>query len=125
MIILNFAHPLTDSQKGQIENLLGQRVDNIIEIKVQFDLNQDFVRQVVDLLDSLPVEPAVWEKEAWLILLPSLNYIAAVMLAELHGRMGHFPSIIRLRPANTLITEYEVAEIINLEKVRQEARARR
>jgi len=58
--------------------------------------------------------------------LPSLNYAAAVLLAELHGRMGHFPAILRLRPiAGALVTEYDVAEIINLEAVRAEARTRR
>jgi len=31
---------------------------------------------------------------------PSLNFITAMLLAKLHGRMGYFPPIIRLRPAN-------------------------
>jgi len=48
------------------------------------------------------------------------------LLAELLGRMGHFPTIVRLRPqANSLVTAYELAEIINLEGVRQLARIRR
>ena len=29
---------------------------------------------------------------------PALNFITAVLLAELHGRMGYFPAIVRLRP---------------------------
>lgn len=60
------------------------------------------------------------------MVLPALNYAAGVMLAEIHGRMGHFPAIVRLRPVTEgLVTEYDVAEIINLEVVRSKARSRR
>jgi hypothetical protein len=89
-------------------------------------LEQPFQPQIVRLLDDLPITAQDWQTRGWLLLLPSLNYAAAVLLAELHGRMGHFPTIVRLRPVQgTLITEYMVAEIINLENVRAEARARR
>ena len=33
------------------------------------------------------------------MILPSLNFIAALLLAELHGRMGYFPPVARTRPA--------------------------
>jgi hypothetical protein len=39
--------------------------------------------------------------------------------------MGYFPPIIRLRPLNTVPPRYEVAEILNLNAVREAARARR
>jgi hypothetical protein len=40
--------------------------------------------------------------------------------------MGHFPTIVRLRPVQgKLVTEYEIAEIISLEQARQQARTRR
>ncbi|HOB44046.1 MAG TPA: CRISPR-associated protein Csx15, partial [Bacillota bacterium] len=40
--------------------------------------------------------------------------------------MGHFPACVRIRPvAGSVPTQFEVAEIINLEAVRQEARTRR
>jgi len=49
-----------------------------------------------------------------------------VLLAELHGRMGYFPPIVRLRPVpNALPPRFEVAEIINLQAVREAARTRR
>ena len=34
--------------------------------------------------------------------------------AELHGRMRHFPTLLRLRPVPDLIPTYEVAELLNL-----------
>ncbi len=126
MIILNFAHPLTARQIEQIGALAGQPPERVQDVKVQFDLNQPFVAQVVAMLDTLDISPADWQSGGWLIVLPSLNYIAGILLAELHGRMGHFPTIVRLKTAaNAAVTEYELAEIVNLETVRQAARTRR
>jgi hypothetical protein len=40
--------------------------------------------------------------------------------------MGHFPAFVRLKPVQgALVTEYVVAEIVNLEHVRAAARTRR
>lgn len=126
MIILNFAHPLTPRQLEQITALVGRAPERVQDVRTQFDLEQPFSQQVVRLLDELNISPQEWQLGGWLIVLPSLNYGAAVLLAELHGRMGHFPAILRLRPVSgTLVTEYDVAEIINLETVRAEARTRR
>ena len=52
--------------------------------------------------------------------------IAACVLAELHGRMGYFPTIVRLRPvAGSVSREYELAELIGLQDVRDAARLMR
>ncbi len=126
MIILNFAHPLTSRQLDQIAALVGNMPERVQDVRSQFDLEQSFNQQIVRLLDNLGITTEQWQAGGWLIVLPSLNYAAAVLLAELHGRMGHFPAILRLRPvAGALVTEYDVAEIINLEAVRSEARTRR
>lgn len=126
MILLNFAHPLTPKQLDQITALVGSPPEQVREIKVQFDLEQPFIDQTRRLVDEIGMSAQEWQRGGFLIALPSLNYIAALLLAELHGRMGHFPAIVRLKTvANALVTEYEVAEIVNLETVRQEARIRR
>ncbi len=126
MHVLNFAHPLTEEQLAQLEQIVGEKPQEITDVAVQLDVTQPFVEQVVSLIDGLNISGETWQKTSWLIVLPSLNYIAAICLAELHGRMGHFPTILRLRPkVDSLITSYEIAEIINLEHVRQEARKRR
>ncbi len=126
MHILNFAHPLTSRQVDQISEILGSVPEQVQDVRVQFELEKPFSQQVVRLLDDLGIPTQQWQMGGWLIVLPSLNYGAAVLLAELHGRMGHFPAILRLRPvAGALVTEYDVAEIINLEAIRAEARTRR
>jgi len=58
--------------------------------------------------------------------LPSLTPIAGLLLAELHGRAGYFPAVVRLRPASgSTPPQYEVAELLNLQAVRDGARAGR
>lgn len=126
MNIINFAHPLTEKQRQQLETLVGQPITEAVAAPVHFELEQPFVAQLIALLDSLPITPERWQTESWLVLPPSLNYITAILLAELHGRMGHFPTIVRLRPVqDKLMTEYEIAEIINLQAIRESARSRR
>ncbi len=126
MHIINFSHPLTTEQIAQIEAQLGGKIDSIRNVRVQFDTEQPFVPQVIELLDELGITAEQWQTEAWLIVLPSLNFITAVLLAELHGRSGRFPTIIRLKPvADALVSTFELAEIINLDQVRNAARARR
>lgn len=57
---------------------------------------------------------------------PSLNYSAALLIAELHGRMGYFPTCVRLRPVkDALPPRFEAAELMNLQAVRDTARRRR
>jgi len=78
------------------------------------------------MADRAGMAPAEWQTAPLLINPPALNSIAAALLAELHGRMGYFPPIVRLRPvAGSTPTRYEVAEVINLQEVRDQARRRR
>lgn len=126
MNILNFSHPLNEGHVAEIAKQVGVAVQQVQDVRVQFSVDEPFVAQVEAMIDGLGISTSAWQDDAWLIVLPSLNYIAAILLAELHGRMGHFPAIVRLKPTpDALVTRYEVAEIINLESVRQAARTRR
>ncbi|MCC6974005.1 MAG: hypothetical protein IT322_08350 [Anaerolineae bacterium] len=60
----------------------------MINPHVHFDVNQDFMPQVIRLLDDLKITPERWQGEVWLVVLPSLNHITAILLAEMHGRTG-------------------------------------
>lgn len=126
MVILNFTHPLTASQTSALEQLSGQRIERVIEVKTQLDPTQPFVAQASALIDSIGLTEAEWQTLPLLINLPSHNVIAALVLAELHGRMGYFPAILRLRPVpETTPPQFEVAEILNLQAVRDRARQMR
>lgn len=120
MKVINFSHPLTAPQLSQIESHLNVRVEEVVKVRVNFDLYSPFVSQVSDLLNELGITPEEWRGGAWLIVPPSLNFITAVLLVELYNRMNRFPTIVRLRPvASALVSAFEVAEIIDLDGVRQ------
>lgn len=126
MILLNFSHPVTPAQQAQIEALTGQRIDQTIDAMPQFDEQQPFTPQLQALLTQIELTPAQWQSEPLLVVLPSLNFIAAALLAELHGRMGYFPPVVRTRPvANAVPRRYEIAEILDLQGVREAARGKR
>ncbi|MDI6769878.1 MAG: CRISPR-associated protein Csx15 [Anaerolineales bacterium] len=126
MILLNFSHPITPEQQGQIEALIHQHVERVIPLPVQFDHQQPYLPQLAAVMDGLPLSPQELQSAPILVNLPSFNAIAALLLAELHGRMGYFPPILRLRPVEGAIPpRYETAEILNLQSVRDEARTKR
>lgn len=126
MILLNFTHPLSQSQLQQLQSVMGEKIDRTIHIPVQFEHERSFVEQVRELADAAGLSPEEWQSAPILIIPPALNFIAVTLLAELHGRMGYFPPIVRMRPVHeTLPPRYEVAEVINLQAVRDAARTRR
>ena len=126
MIVLNFSHPLTEEQKNQIETLAGEEIKEIRELRVSFDNGESFVPQVAELVDSCGLSSEEWQTERILIVPPSLNFIAVTLIAELHGRMGYFPPIVRIRPVEGAVPpRFEVAEIIDLQAVRDQARQKR
>ncbi len=91
MILLNFAHPLTAEQTGR-------EITRTVLLPVQFDPEQPSEPQARALMAAIPLSPDELQTEALLVSPPSLNFITALVLAELHGRMGYFPAIVRLRP---------------------------
>lgn len=126
MILLNFSHPITGAQRTQIEALAGNPIGREIAAMPQFDEQQPFVPQLASLLGRVPLTPAEWQGEPILVVLPSLNFIAAALLAELHGRMGYFPPVVRTRPvADAVPRQFEVAEILDLQALRELARKTR
>ena len=126
MNILNFAHPLPVATREAIATAVGSPINVVVDLLPQFDPQAPFLAQAVALLDQTGITSEQFQTEPWLVALPSLNTITALLLAELHGRMGHFPAILRLRPvAESAVTRYEFAEIIDLDQVRQQARTRR
>jgi hypothetical protein len=126
MILLNFAHPLTPAHLAQVEALTAAAVDRVLDAPVQFDEQAPFAPQVRRLVAALEVTPAAWQTAPILVVLPSLNFISAALLAELHGRMGYFPPVVRTRPvAGSVPRAYEVAEILDLQQMREEARKAR
>ncbi|MFN8499544.1 MAG: CRISPR-associated protein Csx15 [Anaerolineae bacterium] len=124
--ILNYAHPLAPAHLARVEALTGRRVERVVEVASHVDVQQSLARQIVEMADNSGLSPAEWQTLPLVINPPALNYSAVALLAELHGRMGYFAPVVRLRPvADSLPVEFEVAEIINLQALREAARTRR
>lgn len=126
MIVVNFAHPLTEDHLSQVERLTGVAVARVISVDSSVDVMAALGPQVTALADACGLSPTEWQTLPILVNPPSLNYIAVALLAELHGRCGYFPAHLRLRPvAGVTPTRYEVAEILDLQTRREAARSRR
>jgi len=77
-------------------------------------------------VDGAGLTAEEWQTLPLLVNPPSLSVIAGLVLAEIHGRAGYFPAVVRLRPvAGAVPPRFEVAEILNLHEARNIARAER
>jgi hypothetical protein len=123
MILLNFAHPLTAAQCASVERCSGQALERVIEVKTQLDHDWPFAVQVRQLIEDVGFSSEEWQTLPLVVNLPSLSVIAALVVAELHGRCGYFPAVLRLKPVpDTTPPQFTVAEIVNLQRVRDAAR---
>ena len=126
MLLLNFSHPLTPAQLKQIEALTGQVAERVFDLMPHLDHEMPFDSQITELVDGVGLSSQEWQTKPLLLNPPGYAPAAVVLLAEMHGRMGHFPAMLRLRPvpdSNPPI--FEVAEVINLQAVRDQSRERR
>ncbi len=71
----------------------GRPLERVVDLPVQFENEQPYLPQLEALMQTLPLSATELQTGQILVNLPSLNYIAALLLAELHGRMGYFPPI--------------------------------
>lgn len=123
--VINFSHPLTAEQLAQAEALLGAKVERVIDVRVQLNLQEPLAPQIKALVDSVGFTDE-WQTRPIVVNLPGLAPAAALLVAEIHGRSGHFPTCLRLRPIEGSVPVcYEVGEILNLQAVRDAARASR
>ena len=125
MLILNFSHPITNEQQAQIEVLANTSIEEVRTIRVQINQEESLEPQITAIVDATGLSSEEWQTLPLLINPPGYAPAAFVLLAELHGRIGHFPSLIRLRPKPGPVTSYEVAELLNLQTIRETARKRR
>lgn len=128
MILLNFAHPLSADHLVAIEGLTGGTIADVVEEPTQTHIDTDapVAPQITRIVDAFALSPEQWQTAALLINPPGYAPAAATLMAELHGRIGYFPAIIRMRPVpGSTPPQFEVAEIINLQAVRDTARDKR
>jgi hypothetical protein len=122
MLVLNFTHPLTVEQCAQIEALAQDTIVEVRTIYVQINHIEPLGPQITTILNTVGLTGEEWQTRPLLINPPGYAQAAFVLLAEIHGRIGHFPTVVRLCPKHGPITTYEVVELLNLQSVREAAR---
>lgn len=124
-LLLNYAHPLTAEQFSQVAALLGGQPE-VRFIATQIDRARPMAQVAADLADAAALSPEAWQTVPLVINPPALAPIALALIAEIHGRCGYFPPVLNMRPVpGALPPRYEVAEIVNLQALRDVARNRR
>ena len=124
--VVNFSHPLTASQVAGFEAISGWAVDRVVAVPTHCDLEQPFAEQVGELVDGAGLTAEQWQLCRLAIVPPALAAIACLVIAEIHGRAGYFVPVIRIRPiAGAVPPVFEVAEILDVQGQRNDARARR
>jgi hypothetical protein len=73
MILLNFAHPLTEEPLARIEALTGKQISRRVETPAQFDPQQPFTEQTAALLAQTGLTPAEWQTAPLLVNPPIAN----------------------------------------------------
>jgi hypothetical protein len=126
MMVINFAHPITEAQLRTLEELTGEAIDRVVAVSAQADLGRPLAPQVRDMVNRCGLSPEEWQTVPIVVNPPSLAVLAAAVVAELHGRMGYFPTVMCLRAAaGTSPPRFEVAQLVDLQGIRDAARARR
>lgn len=97
-------------------------------VATHIDREHPLSEAVRALVTQVPLDSHDWQTRPFAVILPGLSVLAACLLAELHGRCGHFPAVINLRPAadsDPGLTVFEVAELVNLQTIRDDSRRQR
>lgn len=121
VIVINLSgHSLTDLQRKQLEREVY--IEEVIELPVHFDAYQDLGTQVAKVLENIGLAVEEWSERNIYLVLPGIAPGAAALLATIHGLRGGFPKVVWIyqKPHDT--TQYEVAQIINLQALRDTAR---
>lgn len=126
MILVNFSHPLAEHQRGQAEAAADRPIDRVVHVPVHCDHGRSFAEQAAGIVAAAGLTTEEWQTAPILVVPPSLAAIACACLAEMHGRMGYFPPFLRLRPREGAVPPvFDVAEVVNLQALRDAARTRR
>ncbi len=120
IILLNFGRPLSPDQMQQLKTLTQAQIDEI-HAPIHFGEEESYHSQTMRFLNALGLTAEEWQTLQIYVNLPGLAQAAAAIIADLHGRMGHFPHILRMRPADPERVTYEIAEILALQKLRDTA----
>lgn len=126
--VLNYSgHPVLPGQKLEIEKLMHWTSSDVINVTIgNVPEDNTFTATVLQAVESTGFSAEEWQTTPLVVIPSGYSAIWSVVLAELHGRLGYFPDVVRLRPAPSgSVEKFEVAEILNLGEIRHLSRHKR
>jgi len=125
VLLLNYTHPLTEAQIATVAGIVGE-MPVVRDLASQVDRARPLAEVARDLADAAGLSPDEWQNTPLILNPPALAPVTVALIAEIHGRVGYFPAILNVRPvAGSTPPRFEVAEVVNVQALRDEARARR
>ena len=127
-LILNFSgHPVLPGQQQDIGQMMHWPSPEVIDVSLgNVAEDHNFVATIEKAVEKIDLTPEEWQTTPLVVIPAGYAAVWSVVLAELHGRLGYFPDVVRLRPAKTVSNEkFEVAEIMSLREVRHNSRDKR
>jgi|FLYN01.1.fsa_nt_gi hypothetical protein len=121
MLVLNYGHPLSAEQQEQATKLIGEPLD-IRAISSQIDPQRPMAELARELADAAGLTAEEWTTGDILLNSPGLAPLAVALTAEIHGRRGALPLMLRLRPMPGAVPpRFEVAEVVDLDQLYRSA----
>jgi len=127
-IVLNFSgHPVLSGQRKDIQNNMGWPSIEVLDVSMgTVSEDENFLKTAIRKVDDIDLLPNEWQTYPLVVIPSGYAPLWSALLAEVHGRLGHFPDVVRLRPSPQGEKEkFEVAEILDLRDIRHRARAKR
>ncbi|MEI7643914.1 MAG: CRISPR-associated protein Csx15 [Chloroflexales bacterium] len=122
MLLLNYSHPIPADQLTRVAAICGATPE-VREVGAQIDRIRPIAEVARALADAAALSPDDWQTTPLILNPPALAPLALALIAELHGRCGAFPAMLNVRPvADSIPTRYEVAEVVNLQALREASR---
>lgn len=119
--IINFTHKLSSQQLAdQFSGALPRVIDIPVQI-IDF-ASRPFADQIRDIVDVSGFTADQWQSEDFIVNVAGMSPATAGILAEIHGRSGHFPKMLLMERGTE---RYHIAGIQDLQAIREAARNRR
>jgi len=127
-LVLNFSgHPVLSGQQKAIQKRMGWPKLEVIDVPMgTIAEDENFLKIAILKVDGIDLLPDEWQTFSLVAIPSGYAPLWSALLAEIHGRLGHFPDVVRLRPSPQGEKEkFEVAEILDLRDIRHQARTKR
>lgn len=122
-ILVNFGRSINEMQRQQVESLLGVPIYEIIAVSSALDDAQPYGPQMQARLEETGLTFDEWDSLNILLNAHPFAPATATLLGILHGLHGCFPDVIRMRGIPEKPGEFEVAEILCPQELRNQARS--